>query len=52
MSVHTRLRSARYIPTTLFIDKRGIVRICVVGSHPRQFYFDALRHLGVPVVAR
>lgn len=46
-SVATKLYGVDGIPTTLFIDKSGIVRKYIVGAHPREFYFGELKKLGV-----
>lgn len=48
-SVATKLYGVHGIPTTLFIDKDGIVRTYAIGAHPPEFYFDQLKKLGVDV---
>ncbi len=35
------------IPTTLIIDKNGIVRGYLVGAHEKQSYLDALKQVGI-----
>ncbi len=51
-SIATKLYGVTGIPTTLFIDKKGIVRTYAVGAHPREFYMAALRKTGVEEAAR
>lgn len=51
-SVATKLYGVHGIPTTLFIDKEGVLKTYAIGSHPRDFYMDALKKLGVEVASR
>jgi thiol-disulfide isomerase/thioredoxin len=51
-SVATKLYGVHGIPTTLIIDKEGIVRTYAIGSHERSFYMDALKKLGIEVAAK
>ena len=51
-SVATKLYGVNGIPTTLFIDKEGILRTYALGSHPRDFYMDALKKLGVEIASK
>ncbi|HLH78804.1 MAG TPA: redoxin domain-containing protein [Chthonomonas sp.] len=46
-SVATKLYGVQGIPTTLFIDKEGIVRTYAIGAHPSEFYMDQLKKLGI-----
>ncbi|CCW34909.1 redoxin domain-containing protein [Chthonomonas calidirosea] len=46
-SVATKLYGVQGIPTTLFIDKEGIVRTYAIGAHPPEFYMDQLKKLGI-----
>ena len=51
-SIARKLYNTPGIPTTLIIDKDGIVRTYAVGAHERDYYFDALKKLGVKIAAR
>lgn len=51
-SVARKLYDTPGIPTTLIIDKEGIVRAYAVGVHEPAFYFDALKKLGVKIAAK
>jgi len=51
-SVATKLYGVQGIPTTLLIDKEGVLRKYIVGAHERDFYMDALKALNVQVAAR
>jgi thiol-disulfide isomerase/thioredoxin len=51
-SVATKLYGVHGIPTTLIIDKEGVVRTYAIGSHERSFYMDALKKLGIEVAAK
>ena len=51
-SVAMKLYGVHGIPTTLFIDKEGILRTYALGSHPRDFYMDALKKLGVEIASK
>ena len=46
-SIASKLYGVDGIPTTLFIDKAGVVRKYAVGSHPRDFYINTLKEMGV-----
>lgn len=50
-SVATKLYGVRGIPTTIIIDKKGIVREYAIGSHERAYYMGALKSLGVEVAS-
>ena len=45
-SIANSLYKVEGIPTTIIIDKAGIVRTYAVGVHEPNFYFEALRKLG------
>jgi thiol-disulfide isomerase/thioredoxin len=51
-SVATKLYGVHSIPTTIIIDKEGIVRTYAIGVHPHDFYIDALKKLGVEVASK
>jgi thiol-disulfide isomerase/thioredoxin len=51
-SVATKLYGVQGIPTTLIIDKEGILRKYILGAHEHDFYMDALKALNVQVAAR
>jgi thiol-disulfide isomerase/thioredoxin len=48
-SIATRLYGVHGIPTTIIIDKEGVVQTYAIGSHEREFYLDALKQLGVSI---
>lgn len=46
-SIARKLYGTPGIPTTLIIDRKGIVNTYAIGAHERDFYFNALKKLGV-----
>ena len=50
-SIASTLYGVHGIPTTIIIDKDGIVRTYAVGVHKKSFYMDSLRSLGIQVAA-
>jgi thiol-disulfide isomerase/thioredoxin len=48
-SVATKLFGVQGIPTTLIIDKNGVVQAYLVGVHEKQNYLDALAKAGLNV---
>jgi thiol-disulfide isomerase/thioredoxin len=51
-SIATKLYGVNGIPTTVIIDKDGIVRTYAVGSHERNFYMNALKKLGLEIASK
>ncbi len=51
-SIATSLYGVHGIPTTIIIDKDGIVRTYAIGSHEKSFYMDALKSLGIEIAAK
>lgn len=50
-SIASTLYGVHGIPTTIIIDKDGIVRTYAVDVHKKSFYMDSLRSLGIQVAA-
>jgi thiol-disulfide isomerase/thioredoxin/outer membrane lipoprotein-sorting protein len=51
-SVATKLYGVEGIPTTMVIDKNGIVHTYAIGVHEHDFYFNALKEVGVNIVVQ
>jgi peroxiredoxin/outer membrane lipoprotein-sorting protein len=49
-SIASRLFGARTIPTTLIIDRNGVVQKYLYGPHSRKIYLDALQKAGIRTV--
>ncbi len=48
-SIAQKLYGTPALPATLIIDRKGIVNTYVIGIHDRDFYFNALKKLGVRI---
>ncbi len=51
-SIATKSYGVNGIPTTIIIDKDGIVRTYAVGVYEKSFYMNALKKLGIEIAAK
>lgn len=51
-SVARRLYGAYGIPTTVIIDRQGVIRTYANAAHDRAFYMNALKDLGIRVAGK
>ena len=51
-SIARKLYGAIGIPTTIIIDKNGIISTYAIGAHEPDFYFNALKKVGVQIAPK